>query len=85
MQIERLNDFDHDMVTYMAKGHVDLDVFAQEVDAQNGGDPLTEAAWSKPEHKWMRAVPRDGYGIFYIEAEPQSRGAFPATLLSSLY
>lgn len=63
-----------DTYIVMSKGHHDLSEFMREVAVHYGDWPLGD-----PEHVWMRTVPqRDGTCI-YSPAEPNARGAWPAT------
>lgn len=71
-----------DSYILMSKGHHDLHEFMRAVRA--------DYQWSlgMPTHEWMRAIPAradSGYRCLYIEAEPHSRGAFPATYVSEAY
>ncbi len=63
--------------TYMAKGHVDKAAMIAAVE-KDLGEPAT--GYAEPEHAWWRATPRDG-GTWYLEAAPESRGAFRCTVM----
>lgn len=65
---------------YVAKGHHDLADFMAELRREvDDDDAILEKT---PTHKWLRAV-RD-FGLectVWIDANPGSRGAFPATVI----
>ena len=65
-------------VAYFARGHVPLDQFMTELKRHvDANDPLLI---EDPEHLWMRCCRdfQEGRGV-YIEAAPESRGAFKCT------
>lgn len=65
-----------DTYIVMSKGHHDPHEFMKAVRDEGYDWPL-----GMPEHKWVRAVPtKDRFrSCIYVFAEPNSRGAFPAT------
>lgn len=71
-----------DTYILMSKGHHDVHEFMLAVRADYSW-PL-----GMPTHEWMRAIPApasSGYRCLYVEAKPQSRGAFPATYAREAY
>ena len=72
-----------DVYIVMSKGHHDPHEFMRAVRDAGYDWPL-----GKPTHEWMRAIPApkdSGYSCLYVEAEPGSRGAFPATYSHEAY
>ena len=64
--------------TLMSKGHQDPAAFMAACEEWNGG-PMT--GWGKVRHVWLRNTP-DSTGDYEFRvwpAEPNSRGAYPAT------
>jgi len=71
-----------DTYIVMSKGHHYPHEFMRAVRADYSW-PL-----GMPEHRWMRTIPApkgSGYGCLYVEAEPGSLGAFPATYAWEAY
>lgn len=67
-----------DTRTLMSKGHQDPAAFMAACEEWNGG-PM--AGWGKVRHVWLRNTP-DSTGDYVFRvwpAEPNSRGAYPAT------
>jgi hypothetical protein len=67
----------------MSKGHHCPHEFMRAVRSDGYEWPL-----GMPEHKWIRAIPapkNSGYSCLYVEAIPESRGAFPATYAYEAY
>jgi len=67
-----------DTKTLMSKGHQDPAAFMAACEEWNGG-PMT--GWGKVRHVWLRNTP-DSTGDYEFRvwpAEPNSRGAYPAT------
>ncbi len=67
-----------DTRTLMSKGHQDPAAFMAACEKWNGG-PMT--GWGKVRHVWLRNTP-DSTGDYEFRvwpAEPNSRGAYPAT------
>jgi hypothetical protein len=63
---------------YFTRGHVPLDKFMDELRRQvDSDDPIL---LEDPEHLWMRCCRdfQEGIGV-YVEAVPESRGAFKCT------
>lgn len=67
--------------TYMARGHVDLIAMRRAVEAEREHQPDFHN-WKGPQHLWYRAIPKPGYTAWYMEAQPNARGAFPATVMT---
>ena len=69
-----------DTRTLMSKGHQDPAAFMAACEAWNCG-PMT--GWGKVRHVWLRNTP-DSTGDYEFRvwpAEPNSRGAYPATTM----
>ncbi|MBW7684636.1 hypothetical protein K1J23_16685 [Enterobacter hormaechei] len=75
-------------VTLMAHAEVSKEELIAEAIRQGEVDEDERERWEKAEfcaHKWMKAVPRDGYSTYYYESREGVRGAFKATCLQYLW
>jgi len=65
----------------ISKGHHDFDDFYQAAKVY-WGEPF-DKFWENPEHVWYRCVPDStgNLGMLYVDAVPNSKGAFPATVM----
>lgn len=68
-----------DWLTYMVRGHVDLDKMKAAVTTELDGDVN---GYREPNHAWFRAVPKKGFDVWYERAEEKTRGAFPVTIMA---
>ncbi len=81
---------------YVSKGHHDFDAFVRACNAyaeesmerrwDNTGPTVSERERHLAFHDWLRCVPMPpgsnlGYRFQYMDAEPHTRGAFPATVI----
>jgi hypothetical protein len=78
-----------DLMGYWCKGHVGRDLFARAANHYSGAHEQYDARHVRAEktsHAWWRAVPEGPSTsmVFYREAEPHSRGAFPVTFCASV-
>lgn len=78
LEIENIGE---DTYMLISKGHHDKDVFMKEV-FNSYNWPL-----GNPQHIWMRTVPTRNlnYAYLFVEAKPNSRGAFPVTFVREAY
>lgn len=77
-----------DCVTLMVKAEVSKAELINEAIRQGEIDEDERERFGKAEfcaHKWLKAVPRDGYSTYYYESREGVRGAFKATCLQYLW
>lgn len=77
-----------DCVTLMARGEVSKAELIEEAIRQGEIDGDDRERFERAEfcaHKWMKAVPREGYSTYYYESREGVRGAFKATCLQYLW
>ncbi len=77
-----------DYVTLMAHGEVGKSELIEEAIRQGEIDEDDRERFEKAEfcaHKWLKAVPRQGYSTYYYESREGVRGAFKATCLQYLW
>lgn len=77
-----------DCVTLMARGEVGKSELINEAVLQGEIEEDDRERFEKAEfcaHKWMKAVPREGYSTYYYESREGVRGAFKATCLQYLW
>lgn len=77
-----------DCVTLMARGEVGKSELINEAILQGEIEEDDRERFEKAEfcaHKWMKAVPREGYSTYYCESREGVRGAFKATCLQYLW
>ncbi|WP_414667401.1 hypothetical protein [Escherichia coli] len=77
-----------DCVTLMARGEVGKSELINEAILQGEIEEDDRERFEKAEfcaHKWMKAVPREGYSTYYYESREGVRGAFKATCLQYLW
>lgn len=75
-------------ITLMAHAEVSKAELIDEAIRQGEIDEDDRERFNKAEfcaHKWMKAVPRDGYSTYYYESREGVRGAFKATCLQCLW
>lgn len=78
----KVENVGEDTYIVMSRGHHDPHVFMAEVRKHH--------AWPLgfPTHEWMRAIPaprNSGFKCLYVTAQPNARGAFPATYAREAY
>jgi len=66
--------YDPETPSWWSKGHHDFVAFLAAVAAET-----SDTKMEQPKHVWWRILPT-GDGLVVIDAEPHSRGAFPATV-----
>lgn len=74
--------FDREYRVYMVRGHVDMEAFRKALaeTVSKNDSILTET----PEHCWLRLSRDRHQRLVVVKAEPESRGAFKATLVRTM-
>lgn len=71
---------DYDEVAIFSRGHHDLEEFMKKASTYVTDYP--HIVFGKACHEWWRVVPDGDGGGFVIAAKPNSRGAYPATVIN---